>query len=539
MVTGDLLELETPGPGSWFRDTGHFPDPVTRLYGDLFAAAFPRGTAVSSLRYGSLSAGSRAGFPQGFAYFQNVPAPPAELPERRIAAEHAFAERIWREDLERWDTVVKPASIQAHRRLQRATEDLDAVEDEVLSEHISTCIDHFAAMAEQHHHFNGASTLPLLDFVVHANQWTGREASEVLSLMEGASAVSRGDGPELNAAVAAVRADAKARRVLEESDDLDAVVALGGEAGGAVGSYRDDIGARLATGFDFVNPTVAEVPGLLARTLRTAVTNPRPTPRVAERAAELRAAVPAGDRPFFDELLSEARLLWRLRDERGVYSDAWAAGILRLSALSAGRRLAARGLLEEPEHILEADPTELRELVRPSAGVDGAGLARRASERAAVRGRKVPDTLGPPAPPPEVPEGWPARAAALMGSQRLFTFPPPSDPPPDAPVSGTPANPGTCEGRARLVVDGADLANVQEGDILVMSSTSEAVCVVVPLLAGVVTDHGGLISHAAIVAREAGIPAVVGCGNATTRINDGDRVRVDGTTGEVVVLEKQ
>ncbi len=72
--------------------------------------------------------------------------------------------------------------------------------------------------------------------------------------------------------------------------------------------------------------------------------------------------------------------------------------------------------------------------------------------------------------------------------------------------------------------------------MLVTASTTEAFNIVLPLLGAIVTDRGGLLSHAAIVSRECGIPAVVGCREATALIADGARVRVDGTTGEVRVL---
>lgn len=77
---------------------------------------------------------------------------------------------------------------------------------------------------------------------------------------------------------------------------------------------------------------------------------------------------------------------------------------------------------------------------------------------------------------------------------------------------------------------------IQRGDVLVTESTSEAFNILLPLLAAIVTDNGGLLSHAAIVAREYGIPGVVGTREATQRIADGMRVRVDGDAGEVTVL---
>jgi phosphoenolpyruvate synthase/pyruvate phosphate dikinase len=81
-----------------------------------------------------------------------------------------------------------------------------------------------------------------------------------------------------------------------------------------------------------------------------------------------------------------------------------------------------------------------------------------------------------------------------------------------------------------------ELKRLHQGDVLVTPATSEAFNVVLPLLGALVTDHGGLLSHAAIVSREFGIPGVVGTRDATSIIADGARVRVDGATGEVQVL---
>jgi pyruvate,water dikinase len=86
------------------------------------------------------------------------------------------------------------------------------------------------------------------------------------------------------------------------------------------------------------------------------------------------------------------------------------------------------------------------------------------------------------------------------------------------------------------VVGSEGFARIRPGDVLVTVATSPAFNVVLPLINAVVTDTGALLSHAAIVAREAGMPAVVGCGNATTRIPDGATVRVDGLAGTVTVL---
>jgi pyruvate,water dikinase len=77
---------------------------------------------------------------------------------------------------------------------------------------------------------------------------------------------------------------------------------------------------------------------------------------------------------------------------------------------------------------------------------------------------------------------------------------------------------------------------VQAGDILVAPVTSSGYNVLLPLLGAIVTDRGGVLCHTAIVAREFGIPAVVGTGEAMARIPDGARIKVDGTNGTVVIL---
>jgi pyruvate,water dikinase len=103
-------------------------------------------------------------------------------------------------------------------------------------------------------------------------------------------------------------------------------------------------------------------------------------------------------------------------------------------------------------------------------------------------------------------------------------------------LRGLAASQGTVEGPARLVSHASEFDRIQRGDILVTVSTTEAFNILLPLLGGIVTDSGGLLSHAAIVAREYGIPGVVGTREATQRIADGQRLRVDGSAGEVTVL---
>lgn len=100
-------------------------------------------------------------------------------------------------------------------------------------------------------------------------------------------------------------------------------------------------------------------------------------------------------------------------------------------------------------------------------------------------------------------------------------------------VSGTPASPGRASGAVRIVRGVEDFDSLLPGEILVAPLTASAWTPLFTRAAAVVTDVGSAAAHASIIAREYGIPAVVGCGDATARLHDGMQVTVDGGTGNV------
>lgn len=110
---------------------------------------------------------------------------------------------------------------------------------------------------------------------------------------------------------------------------------------------------------------------------------------------------------------------------------------------------------------------------------------------------------------------------------------------PDSPtvteIAGTPGSPGHASGPARVVHGPDDFARVQPGDVLVCRFTEPAWTALFGVVAAVVTETGGVLSHAAIVAREHGIPAVLAVRGATTSYRDGETVTVDGGAGRVSV----
>jgi phosphohistidine swiveling domain-containing protein len=283
-----------------------------------------------------------------------------------------------------------------------------------------------------------------------------------------------------------------------------------------------------------------------------------------EALAKTRARVPQEHREQFEDLLREAQTTYRMRDERGFHTDALATGVARRALLAAGERLKARGKILDPSHLVDASSEEIIALLEGKPGPSASELAERVRWRLETPLSTAPAHLGfPPSPPP--PADWlpPAaarlqRITALTMSLMFDVHPPPAvastgfggavpKPPAGAstslvaasappPLKGHPVSAGVYEGPARVIDNIEELASVQAGEVLVATSTGPTFNVVLPLIGALVTERGGVLSHAAIVSREYGLPGVVGCVGATKRVKTGMRVRVNGGTGEVWTL---
>src|SRR5271170_2529769 len=515
------VRFEPPGPGSWEIDAVHFPRPVTRYLTDTHPDAFRRGVQDFARFYGLLIDGLEYRFVNGFAYKTVRPVTPDEIPQRFQRAEEVFRGKLWREQLGEWDGAVKPASIKAHLELQAV--DPDKLSDDDLIAYLTRCRRHHAEMVSQHMRYTAGAVVPTGDFLAHVGDWTGLPPADLLGLLRGASPVSAGASAELERLIAAMAKDAHARELLASNDDpgrvLQSLRALEGEAGEAMSRYLDLIGYRLLDGFDISEPYALELPDVLLRAIRVAVEGRgREASDLEQRIGEVRAKVPEARRAEFEELLGEARLMYRLRDERGVFSDIWASGLMRRAALAGGRRLSAKGRIGDAKHFVDAGFEEMCALLRgddlPAAGE----LAARADYRASHRAKDAPPLLGPPPPPPPDLSGLPPAPARMMraiGVALHSLFGSSEAPHKGATLRGLAASRGVYEGPARRVSSPAEFDRIIKGDVLVTESTTEAFNILLPLLGGIVTDSGGLLSHSAIVAREYGIPGVVGTREAT------------------------
>jgi rifampicin phosphotransferase len=209
---------------------------------------------------------------------------------------------------------------------------------------------------------------------------------------------------------------------------------------------------------------------------------------------------------------------------------------MRRAVLAGGRRLAKKGRIHDAEHLVDADVGEMTSLISESKGPSADELLARFQHRTDYNTKDAPPFLGAPPEPPPDPSGLPPMVGRLMRAVGIALgslFGSSEAEHEENMLRGLAASPGVYEGPARRVSGPAEFGRIVQGDVLLTESTTEAFNILLPLLGAIVTDNGGLLSHSAIVAREYGIPGVVGTREGTDRIPDGARVRVDGTAGEV------
>lgn len=345
------------------------------------------------------------------------------------------------------------------------------------------------------------------------------------------------DRAELSAAFAAGSGSgAEIRQALESSEAGSAFVR------DYVDPYRKEFGWRAVWSHELIFPTFREQPEPILEQVRGYLDTDYDYPNavktvrddLAAASEELLDGLVGADR---DELAAANAVNLRmapLTPDHHFYIDQGANARLRVVLMTIGARLVDGGFLDGPDDVMYLRYDELRHLIgraATTASVTDAvrsTVAERRAEREAAYDRRPRDWLGTVTQsqldfPYWVNWGYPDRfhrAASTDVDQ----------------VLGIAGSPGVVEGIARVVRNVEDFDDVAEGDILVCQMTNPAWVVLFTKIAGLVTDTGGTTSHPAVLAREFGIPAVVGTSEATHRVVTGDRLRVDGTAGTVNIV---
>ena len=553
--------FEAPGPGTWELDTTHFSKPLSAYTSSIMGDSFPRGFKEGTERFGLLLSHLESAYIHGFSYSKPIlaftpedaePGPPPagffeqpELLARIRKGKQAIENKLWREDLKRWDEEIKPDSIRRNLELQSINP--ASLDNEDLVEHMTDCYQNVGEMLYRHHIFTIPSLIPVGLYAGNVCQWSGASPGEVLNLLKGSSPVSRGLAADELEQIALLLQqagiDADQFRDMPSVEALEALRAQSGGIGTAVDNYLQIVGMQLTSGYDITERYALEMPEILVANIFSALSGSaidENQTSLAQARQALRLKIPPEHRDDFDALLDEARLINRLRDERGAYNEARAFGLSRRAVLEAGKRLQAEGRLPQAGILLHASHEEMVALLRGATGVTVAELQEREDWYNTTTTDDVPQFLGPPPQPPPpleaLPEDARPGAAAIAAALGNLSDPPAAEATPEQLVRGFAVSAGIYEGTARLIQSPADFQRLQAGDVLITKNTSAAFNVVMPMLGAIVTDRGGQLSHAAIVAREYGIPALVSTRNATRLIPDGARVRVDGTSGTVEVL---
>lgn len=549
----------SPPAGSWTSAADHLPHALTAEYCAIYFPAREQGFRDMFTRYG-IPADTYEGVVINGRQYDRVrplvgadkdgPPPPAPIlkvaarlhPEfrrrTRLMTETLRVQR-WREDHRRWWEEIRP-DLEARAGALAAVAVVD-LDDAGLARHLGDA----EALAREgiHRHFDlkGLDSFPLGDLLALTRRH-GIPSTDVVDIFRGLSPASR--PPEelavLSAAVASALAGGASR-----PGSIDELRALSPEVADRFDAFLLRRGHCLLTGYDISAATLAEQPAVLLASVLALVDVPatggydvgEPD---AERAREVRDRLPEADRAAFDERVAEAALGYPVRDDNGPITFQWPMGLLRRAMLEAGRRLAERGALSEPLAAIDATVPEL------TAALTGVGarsdLSRVVDARRATRARQ--DQLVPPlhlgapdAPPPLA--ALPAPLARAVDAVDAFvsTMVGNTARPDDRrPLHGDGVGNAPYCGRAVVAASAEDaLSRIEPGCVLVTTATTPAFNSAMFLAGAVVTEEGGPLSHAALVARETGIPTVVGAGGATTLIKDGDEVEVDPTTGRVTV----
>ena len=284
---------------------------------------------------------------------------------------------------------------------------------------------------------------------------------------------------------------------------------------------------------DFVNAVPADEPAPLLDTIRFYLRGQGQDPyerqaRIAGQREEATAAVLARldrvRRRGFTRLLRWAQEVGPVRED-ALADVGLASPLMRRMLLELGRRLVATGTIDKPDDVFWLHHQEIRDWIAdPQALPSRAGEVERRKEIWRGQRRATPPQL--------LPKG--ARWGRLFESM----MPAASEDQTGAVIKGMGASGGQVTAPARVLGGPSEFGQMQPDEVLVASITTPAWTSLFAMASGVVTDIGGPLSHSSIVAREYGIPAVLGTAVATRRIHSGERIRVDGDAGTVTLLEQ-
>jgi pyruvate,water dikinase len=534
----------------WEQDRSHASRQLAPLEYELMFDNFMRGMTFAFRHYGVPIQTVRSRRINTYFYSATVPelGPPEEMAAKQAQAEQnvgramASVGKLWRDEL--------LPEIQRHLDVM-ASRDVAMLTDADLHGVLEDTIDRGRRLAEIHMQIVFPAYLAISEFEELYNElFSPDDKFEAHRLLQGLPNKTVEFGHELWKLSRSARWSPGVMEVLEREPADRVVEALRRAHGGRpflaeLTAYLQEYGHRASI-WGLAGKTWIEDPTPVIKNLKDYVQQPdseSPVRELERLAAEREEAIaaarerlagyPGPVRDQFELMLKAAQEGIVISEDHGFYIDSAGLAQIRRVLLEAGRRLAIAAAINQHEDVFMLTAKELLDgLADPAASEYIDTVAERHDEMERYADITPPPALGsmPPGPPPE---------SAMTRLMVKFSGAPvvPSESPSE--VRGSAGSSGKVVGIARVVDSLEDAGRIQPGEILVAPTTAPPWTPLFASVAAVVTDSGGMLSHCAVVAREYAIPAVVGTGNATSAIADGQTIEVDGDEGVVRIIDSQ
>jgi phosphohistidine swiveling domain-containing protein len=521
-ATGFPVSWDNPADGdlSWRFDPMHTPDVTTPLSFDLYMEPFIRGFGMLRLCQQNY-----------YVYVHQPGMPPSAAGPVPVAAIYAGGRR-WREEI--------IPEVQGFDEYYRLT-DFDSTGAEELATELDRLVETRVRCGQLH----TMATLPwwmgMMNLIGTVHELTGGDDLAAVRLVQGYGnkSVEAGKGlwklSRLAASIPAVQETLLSLRDAPAEKQLAALAAIPPAQTflEQLAVFLDEFGWRSGL-FEFSAPTWMEDPSVPLSQIRAFIEMPDyDFPAEQQRLAEERekfvqdtmAPLAPDERERLHAAIDAAVDIAPILEDHNYYIDQRVGVLPRRLVLAAARRLVSTGALSRAEDVFFLTREELQSALLGRA--DGtAGIVERRREDMEHWGKITPPEFVGAPPREEPPQDAPDR---FWGTRNLR-----SDRPGE--LKGNAASAGIARGPARVLASLNEAVRFKPGDVLVTRTTMPPWTPLFAVASAVVTETGGILSHAAVTAREYGLPAVLCVQNATRLIKDGQPLEVDGTNGTVRIL---
>lgn len=528
------------------QDSQHAPAPITPLSGWLtenhWSAGAARGFAAAkqpiTMKIRRIN-----------TYYYNA-AVPTVPPEKMEEAGHAA--EAWLKDAipvfaNRWDNEWLPELKKYHDTWNSF--DLAGASNTQLLEHLDWTLATYERLWAIH--FEVAVPFlvaPSMFCDLYSDLFENAGSMDAYKLMQGVENNSYRAGQDLWALSRKAAASDRVKSIIKSSPTADVVSTLESDPEGGkfltdLRRYLDKWGNRSDTVVEMADASWFEDPSIVIHNLKAYLDDGAIDPsthwkelvqereRLVEETRKKLAGYPEPVRQQFEGLLVAGQHGQRIQEDHNWWIDQQGMQQVRQVFLEFGKRLAKAGVISSANDVFLLTGDEVKAAAAADKPADMKfTVATRQAEMDKWAKVTPPPMLGTDyGPPPENP--------VTRAIDRMFGTPPaPPDPKRPDLISGIPGAPGKLTGTARVIVKLSDAGRLCRGEILVTPTTSPPWTPLFVTAGGIVTDTGGGLSHCAIVAREYGIPAVVGTRMASAVIKDGQKIEIDGDAGTVRII---